>query len=298
MRVFVTGATGFVGSTIVSDLLNSGHQVLGLTRSDAGEKSLLAAGAEVHRGDLENLVSLRSGAAMTDAVIHAAFDHDFSKFAANCGVDQRAIEAMGDVLRGSDRPLIVTSGLPLTPNRIATEDDDPPSGFGGSPRVSEQTAMSMVATGVRASVVRMSQVHDRERQGLAAYMIAHAREKGISAYVGDGQNRWPAVHRLDVAPIYRLALEKGPAAAKYHAVSEEGVSLREIAEAIGRGLKLPVVALAPEEAPSHFGWLAFPVSMDAPASSDLTQRMLGWQSSGRPGFLTDLERSVEFERSA
>lgn len=295
MRVFVTGPTGFVGSAIVPELLNVGHQVLGLARSDEGAKSLIAAGAEVHRGDLEDLESLRSGAAMSDGVIHAAFNHDFSKFAENCEADQRAIEVIGDVLEGSDRPLIVTSGLPLTPDRLTTEDDVPPSGPSGTPRVSEQTAISMVTRGVRASVVRMPQVHDRDKQGLATYMIALAREKGISAYVGTGLNRWPAVHRLDAAPIYRLALEKGSAGARYHAVAEEGVSVREIAEAIGRGLKIPVVALLPEEAASHFGWLGFPVSMDAPASSALTQQRLGWHPTEKPGFIADLERASAFE---
>jgi len=295
MRVFVTGATGFVGSAIVPELLSAGHQVLGLARSEEGAKSLITAGAEVHRGDLEDLGSLRSGTAMSDGVIHTAFNHDFSKFAENCEADRRAIEVIGDVLKGSDRPLIVTSGLPPTPDRLTTEDDVPPSGSGGSPRVSEQTAISMVARGVCTSVVRMPQVHDRDKQGLATYMIALAREKRISAYVGAGINRWPAVHRLDAAPLYRLALEKGDAGARYHAVVEEGVSVREIAEAIGRGLKIPVVALLPEEAANHFGWLGFPVSMDAPASSVLTQQRLGWHPTEKPGFIADLERSSAFD---
>ncbi len=295
MRIFVTGATGFIGSAIVPELLNAGHQVLGLARSDQGAKSLIAAGAEVHRGDLEDLDSLRSGAAMSDGVIHAAFNHDFSKFAENSEADRRAIEVIGEVLEGSDRPLIVTSGLPITPGRLTTEDDVPPSGSSGTPRVSEQTAISMVSRGVRASVVRMSQVHDRDKQGLATYMIALARERGISAYVGTGLNRWTAVHRLDAAPIYRLALEKGSAGARYHAIAEEDVSVREVAEAIGRGLKIPVVALSPEEATSHFGWLEFAVSMDAPASSALTQQRLGWHPTEKPGFIADLDRSSTFE---
>ena len=193
--------------------------------------------------------------------------------------------------------MIVTAGLPLPlePNRLTTEDDVLPSGAGGSPRVSEQTAIAMIARGVHASVVRMPQVHDRDKQGLATYLIALAREKGISAYVGAGMNRWPAVHRLDVGSLYRLALEKGSAGAKHHAVAEEGVSVREIAEAVGRGLQIPVVALAPEEAANHFGWLGFPVSMDAPASSALTQQRLGWHPTQKPGLIADLQRSTAFE---
>lgn len=289
MRIFVTGATGFVGSTLVQDLLRAGHQVLGLARSEEGAKSLLAAGAEVHRGDLEDLESLRRGAAGSDGVIHAGFNHDFSRFAENCAADRRAIEVLGDALAGSERPLIVTAGLPLAPGRPATENDVPPSGPGGSPRVSEQTAISLLDRGVRVSVVRMPQVHDRDKQGLATYLVALAREKGVSAYVGTGLSRWPAVHRLDTAPVYRLVLERGTAGARYHAVAEEGVPVREIAEGIGRRLELPVVALSPEEAAGHFGWLAFPVQMDAPASSALTQQRLGWHPTEQPDFLADLE---------
>lgn len=294
MRVFVTGATGFVGSAIVPDLLNAGHQVLGLTRSDQGARALNAAGAEAHCGDLDDLDSVREGAAMADGVIHAAFDHDFSRFAENAETDRRAIEVMGEALRGSDRPLIVTSGLPLTPQRLTTEDDEPPSGASVSPRVSEQTAIALVASGVRASVVRMSQVHDRDRQGLATYMIAVAREKGVSAYVGTGLNRWSAVHRLDAASVYRLALERGSSGSRYHAVSEDSVTVRAIAEAIGRGLGLPVVSLSPEEAMDHFGWLGFPVGMDTPASSALTRQRLGWRPTEASGFLADLEHSSAF----
>ncbi len=295
MRIFVTGATGFIGSAVVSELLGAGHQVLGLARSEESAKFLLLAGAEVHRGDLEDLESLRRAAALSDGVIHAAFNHDFSKFAENSDADRRAIETLGEALEGTDRPLIVTSGLPITPGRLTTEDDVPPSGSSGTPRVSEQTAISLATRGVRVSVVRMSQAHDRDRQGLATYLIAVAREKGISAYVGDGLNRWPAVHRLDTAPLYRLALEKGVAGARYHALGEEGVPLREIAEAIGRGLELPVVALSPEEAASHFDWLAFAVGMDAPASSALTQERLGWHPTQEPGFMADLEHSSAFD---
>jgi nucleoside-diphosphate-sugar epimerase len=294
MRVFVTGATGFIGSAIVPELLSAGHQVLGLVRSDESARSLIAAGAEAHRGDMEDLESLRRGAAMSDGVIHAAFNHDFSKFAANCEADRRAIEVIGETLEGSGRPFVVSAGIPPTPGRPTTEDDLPPAGGGGTPRVSEQTAASWVARGVRASVVRLPQVHDRDRQGLVTYLIAVAREKGVSAYVGSGANRWPALHRFDVASLYRLALESGTAGARYHAVAEEGVPLREIAEAIGRGLKMPVVSLSPEEAAGHFGWLGFFAGVDAPASSALTQQRLKWHPTQRPGLIADLDHASAF----
>ncbi len=295
MRVFVTGATGFIGYAIVQELINAGHQVLGMARSDAGAKSLIEAGAEVHRGDLEDLESLRSGAAASDGVIHTAFNHDFSKFAANCEMDRRAIEALGSALGGSERPLIVTSGTGLVaPGRLATEDDVPASHSTSFPRVSEQTAASVAAYGVRASVVRLPQVHDRVKQGLITYMIAIAREKGISAFIGDGLNRWPAVHRLDAAHLYRLVLEKGSAGARYHAVAEEGVPLREIAEAIGRGLTVPVVAKSHEEAASHFGFLGFFVGSDGPASSAQTQERLGWRPTTQPGLIEDLDHTRYF----
>lgn len=290
MNVFITGGTGFLGSAIIPNLLGAGHRVLGLARSDESARLLIAAGAEVHRGDLEDLESLRRGAGMADAVIHAAFDHDFSKFAANAEMDRRAIMAIGDVLEGSDRPFVVTSGLPLTPGRLATEEDMPPAS-GDSPRVSEQAATTLIARGVCASVVRMAQVHDRDKQGLVTFLIDVAREKGVSAYVGDGQNRWAAVHRLDAARIYRLALEKGSAGARYHAVAEQGVSVRKIADAVGRRLEIPVVTLPPEEAAGHFGWLAMPVTMDAPASSALTQQVLGWRTMETYGIIADLDCS-------
>lgn len=292
MRVLVTGATGFIGSAIVPELINAGHRVIGLARSDAGAKSLVDAGAQVHRGDLEDLESLRSGAAASDGVIHCAFNHDFSKYAANCEADRHAVEALGSVLVGSDRPLIVTSGTAVvfTPGRVATEDDAPASSSAGIPRsASEEAAASMVSRGVRASVVRLPQVHDRVKQGLITYLIAVAREKGVSAFVGDGLNRWPAVHLLDTARLYRLALEKGSAGARFHAVAEEGVPLREIAEAIGRRLNVPVVSKSPEEAAEHFGWLGFFVGGDAPASSAQTQERLGWRPT-QTGLISDLDR--------
>jgi nucleoside-diphosphate-sugar epimerase len=289
MRIFLTGATGFIGSAIVPELINAGHQVLGLARSEGGAQSLIAAGAEVHRGDLDDLDSLRRGAELSDGVIHTAFNHDFSKFAANCEADQRVIEAMGSVLAGSGHPFVITSGTGMarTPGRPSTEEDAPNSPI---PRVaSEVEAASVAARGVRVSLIRLPQVHDTVKQGLITYLIAVAREKGVSAYVGDGLNRWPAVHRLDCARLYKLALENGSAGARYNAVAEEGVPLREIAEVIGRGLKLPVVSLSPEEAGEHFGWLAAFVGFDIPASSALTQERLGWHPTG-PALIADLEQ--------
>ena len=290
MRIFLTGATGFIGSAIVPELINAGHQVLGLTRSDAGAESLKAAGAEVHRGDIEDLESMRSGAAKVDGVIHTAFNHDFSKFVANCEQDRKVIEAMGDVLVGSDRPLIITSGTGMGsagPGQLATEDHFDLNHQ--TPRkASEEAGASVSARGVNVSVVRLPQVHDPVKQGLLSYAVQIAREKGVSAYIGDGLNRWPAAHVLDVAHLYRLALEKHEAGSRYNAVAEEGVSMREIAEVLGRGLKLPAVSLTPEEAPAHFGWLAMFAGADMPASSAQTRQRLGWRPTG-PGLIADLE---------
>jgi nucleoside-diphosphate-sugar epimerase len=295
MRIFVTGATGFIGSSIVRELTGAGHQVLGLTRSDTGAKSLIAAGAEVHRGDLEDLDSLRSGAAMSDAVIHTAFVHDFSKFKENCEIDRHAIEALGSAVEGSDRQLIVTSGTGMVaPGRLATEEDEPVPSSDRMPRASEEAAASVASRGVRVSIVRLPQVHDRVKQGLITHAIAVARKKGVSAYVGDGLNRWSAVHRLDCAHLYRLVLEKGSHSARYHAVAEEGVPVREIAEAIGRGLKLPTVSLSAEQAGEHFGWLGFFVGLDMPSSSALTQQRLGWRPT-QTGLKDDLDHARDFE---
>ncbi|MFZ1010902.1 MAG: SDR family oxidoreductase [Candidatus Sulfotelmatobacter sp.] len=295
MRVFVTGATGFIGSAIVRELIGAGHQVIGLARSEASEKSLTAAGAKVHRGDIEDLESLRCGAAMSDGVIHTAFNHDFSKFAANCENDKRAIEALGSALTGSARPLIITSGTGMgnaVPGQPATED-----AFDSShpnPRIASELAGAQVSKGgVNVSVVRLPQVHDTAKQGLITYTVAVAREKGVSAYVGDGLNRWPAVHVLDAARLYKLAIEKGKAGARYHAVAEEGVPCRNIAEVIGRGLKVPVVSKSPDEAAAHFGWLAMFADLDMPASSAQTQERLGWRPTG-PGLIADLEKMQYF----
>ena len=290
MRVFLTGATGFIGSVIVRELLGAGHQVLGLTRSDAGARSLADAGAEVHRGNLEDLDSLRSGAAGSDGVIHTAFDHDFSNFQNNCEKDGRAIEALGAALAGSDRPLVITSGTGVGsagPGQLAIEDNfntDHPN-----PRIaSELAGASALATGVNLSVVRLPQVHDTVKQGLITPLVEVARAKKVSAFPGEGRNRWPAAHVLDVARLYRLVLEKSEPGARYNAVAEEGIPVRDIAEVIGRGLGVPVASLSAAEAADHFGWLGMFAGMDLPASGARTQARLGWHPTG-PGLIADLE---------
>ncbi len=289
MRVFLTGATGFIGSRIVSELLGAGHQVLGLTRSDAGARQLEQAGAEAHRGTLEEPDAVAAGAAEADAVIHCAFDHDFSRFVENTQKDARVIEAIGAVLAGSDRPLIITSGTGMGspgPGRLATEDvfdrNNP-----NPRRLSELTAEKLEQQGVSVAAVRLPQVHDTEKQGLISPAIEIARAKRVSGYVGDGANRWPAAHVSDVARLYRLALEHHAAGARWHAVAEAGVGMRDIAEVIGNGLGVPVRSLSAEQAMQHFGWLGPFAGADMPASSAMTRERLGWRPTG-PGIIEDL----------
>jgi nucleoside-diphosphate-sugar epimerase len=297
MRVFLTGATGFIGTAVVRELIDAGHQVLGLARSDAAADSLLAAGADVHRGSLEDLESLRSGAAATAGVIHTAFIHDFANYGPATEKDRRAIETLGDALAGSDRPLIVTSGTLLAERkgRLATEEDPHNPNF---PRKSEDAALALASRGVRASVLRLPpSVHGKGDHGFVPQLINIAREKGVSAFVGDGLNHWPAVHRLDAAHLYRLVLEKGGAGAIYHGVADEGITTREIAVVIGRQLNLPVVSKSPEETADHFGWIARFFAIDGPASSAHTQKLLGWKPV-QPGLIADLNAGHYFEHAA
>jgi nucleoside-diphosphate-sugar epimerase len=296
MRVFVTGATGFIGSAVVRELLDAGHTVVGLARSDEAAASLVAAGAEVHRGDLNDLESLRKGAIAADGVIHTAYNHDFTASRLDAAAaDRLAIEAMGEALVGSGRPLVITSGTGVrAPGQIATEDTTPSSDLAGR-GANELVALRFAERGVRASVVRFPpSVHGRGDHGFVPILINVARTKGVSAYPGDGSNRWPAVHRLDAAHLFRLAVESARAGVRLHGVGDEGIPVRRIAEAIGRGLDSPVRSIPPDEAADHFGFLGPFFSLDCPASSALTEQWLGWHPV-QPGLIADLEQSHYFE---
>ncbi len=295
MRIFVTGATGFIGTELVKELIQAGHQVRGLARSDAGAEQLKAAGAEVQRGDLEDLDSLRTGAKEMDAVVNLAFNHDFSKFAQNGEDERKAIEALGSVLEPG-KLLVVTSGTGLAsggPGHLRTE-SDPPASSASIPRQPEEPARAAAERGVHVAIVRLPQVHDTRKQGLVPLLTQVAREKGVSAYVADGANRWAAAPLKDVVQLYRLAVERtGPGVTVYHAVQEEGVSAKEIAEAIGKGLKVPAVSIDPEKAAEHFGWFAHFAGLDMPASSEWTRKTLGWEPTG-PGLIEDLTNMKYF----
>ena len=290
MRIFVTGAPGFIGSRLVPELIQAGHQVLGLTRSEAGANTLRALGAEVKHGNLEDLDSLRQGAAESDGIIHLAFNHDdFTQMQKNAADDRAAVVAMAEVLKGSNRPFIMTSGTGIAANvdgKPSTE-QSPTSAW--NPRgVTEATVKELVAQGVNLSIVRLPQVHDPYKQGLIPYVLAVARQKGVAAYIGDGNNRWPAAHVSDVARLYHLAFEKAEPGAIYHAVDEEGITTRAIVEAHGRGLKVPVISIKPEDAEAHFGWVAMFARLDMPSSSIITRQKLNWKPTG-PGLIADLD---------
>jgi len=309
MRVFVTGASGWIGSAVVPELIGAGHQVIGLARSDTSAAALTATGATVHRGTLDDLDSLRSAARESDGVIHLAFKHDIAfsgDFQGAADADRRAVETFGEALAGSDRPFVIASGtLGLAPGRVATERDGhgPDSGAahligGASIRMATaHAALSFASTGVRSSVVRLPPtVHGQgDHHGFVATLIDIARQKGVSGYIGHGCNRWPTVHRSDAAHLFRLALEEAPAGSTWHAVGEEGVAIRDIAEVIGRHLHLPVVAIAPEDAAAHFTWMAGFLAADSPASSALTQELLGWKPT-HPGLIEDLDQGHYFHR--
>jgi nucleoside-diphosphate-sugar epimerase len=306
MRVFVTGASGWIGSAVVPELIGAGHEVTGLARSEASAAALTAAGAQVHRGTLDDLDSLRSAAAASDGVIHLAFKHDIAfsgDFQGAAGADRRAVEAFGEALAGSDRPFVIASGtLGLAPGRVATEQDghglDPAgAALGGGPQLRRATAeitLALASRGVRSSVVRLPPTcHGDGDHGFLATVVGIARDKGVSGYIGDGSNRWPAVHRLDAAHLFRLALEKAPAGSTLHAVADEGVPIRAVAEVIGRHLDLPVVSVAPDDAAEHFSWLAGFLADDGPGSSALTRELLGWQPT-HPGLIDDLDKGHYF----
>lgn len=296
MRVFVTGATGFIGEAIVRELREAGHEVTGLARSDAAAETLARWGAEAHRGELADLESLAAGARASDGVIHAAFIHDFADYAGNGETDRRAVEAMGAALAGSGRPLVVTSGTTVVlPGRPVTEEDAGDRNSPGAPRVaSEEAVLAMAQRGVRGSVVRLPpSVHGAGDHAFVPALIEVARRTGVSAHVGDGANRWPAVHRLDAARLFRLALEKAAPGTRLHGVADEGVALRDIARTIGEGLGVPVRSIRADEAEAHFGWLGGFASLDVPASSAITRRALGWEPRG-PDLLTDMRENGYF----
>jgi nucleoside-diphosphate-sugar epimerase len=306
MRVFVTGASGWIGSAVVTELLGAGHEVIGLARSDASADALAAAGADVHRGELDDLDTLRNAAAASDGVIHLAFKHELAfsgDFQAAADADRRAVETFGEALAGSDRPLLIASGLlGLATGRVATEQDGHGSNaaiaaFGGGPRTRWETAeltLSLASRGVRSSIVRLPPTnHGDGDNGFIATLVGIARERGVSGYIGDGTNRWPAVHRLDSAHLFRLGLEEAPAGTTLHAVADEGVPVREIAEVIGRHLNVPVVSVSTENAGEHFTWLGSFLGLDAPASSALTQELLAWHPT-HPGLIDDLDQEHYF----
>jgi nucleoside-diphosphate-sugar epimerase len=294
MRVFVTGASGWIGSAVVAELLDAGDEVIGLARSEAAAARVEALGAEVLRGDLDDLDSLRAGAKDSDGVVHLGYNHDFSRMPEAAQTDRRAIDAIGGVLEGTDRPLLIASGtLGLAPGRVGTERERPdPSQH---PRIANaEAALSYVDRGVRSLVARFAPtVHGEGDHGFLARLVEIAREKGVSGYVADGANRWPAVHRLDAAHLVRLAVQAAPAGSVLHAVADEGVPTRLIAEAIGHGLDLPVVSVPAEAAADHFGWIGGFFAADAPASNDLTRELLGWTPT-QPGLLDDLAEAHYF----